>query len=322
MDLMEQKYVSLQSVEVLVLDEADRLLDMGFIEPIRFIASQIRRERQTLLFSATMPREILHLANALQRDPVEVRVAPTEANIPKIEQSVYVVHSKVQKEKLLEHMLVKGGMNRVIIFTKTKHGADRLCKGLRSVGVASEAIHGNKVQGQRDRALARFKTGQSQILVATDVAARGLDVDGITHVIQFDLPRDPEAYIHRIGRTGRAGATGIAIAFCEPGDRGSLRNVERLIGQRVPVAPMPAVLERIQDREPVATIETPRYEIQPRPQSHAHGHSNTHAHGHASTHTPSHSNTHNREHGHSRSNSFEHKPSRTRGKFPRHARHR
>ncbi len=233
-DLMEQGVVDLSAIEIFVLDEADRMLDMGFIEPIRRISSAVRKERQTLLFSATMPRTIQRLADSLLRDPVRVTVTPPKQEKALIEQSVYMV-GRSQKMPLLEHLLEEGGVECTVVFTKTKHGADKVSRRLQKAGISSDAIHGNKSQRQRDRALDAFKSGRFRVLVATDVAARGLDVSGITHVFNFDLPMEPEAYTHRIGRTGRAGATGRAIAFCDPSERGLLKAIERDIGARVPL---------------------------------------------------------------------------------------
>ena len=234
MDLMEQRLVDLRNIEVFVLDEADRMLDMGFINPIRRIAAAVPTERQTLLFSATMPRNIMHLADSLLRKPVKVAVTPEATTVPLIEQSVYMVQREA-KMALLEHLLAKQGMKRALVFTRTKYGADKLTRKLNNAGVKATSIHGNKAQNQRQRALESFRSGRSRVLVATDVAARGLDVDSITHVINFDLPNEPEAYIHRIGRTGRAGASGVAISFCDRDERGHLRAIERLTGK--PIAP-------------------------------------------------------------------------------------
>jgi ATP-dependent RNA helicase RhlE len=232
---MEQRHVNLSHISTFVLDEADRMLDMGFIQPIRQIASVLPKApaRQTLLFSATMPREIMHLADSLLHTPVKVSVAPTAATIPSIEQSVYMV-PRTKKQSLLRHLLENPGVQRAIVFTKTKHGADRLCKQLNQSGVNSDSIHGNKAQNQRQRALDGFRTGRTRVLVATDVAARGIDVDAITHVFNFDLPMEPEAYVHRIGRTARAGAKGIAISFCDREEFGLLRSIERLMNKRLP----------------------------------------------------------------------------------------
>ncbi len=233
-DLMEQGVVDLSAIEIFVLDEADRMLDMGFIEPIRRISAAVRKERQTLLFSATMPRTIQKLADSLLRDPVKVTVTPPKQEKALIEQSVYMV-GRSQKMPLLEHLIREGGVECTVVFTKTKHGADKVSRRLQKAGITSDAIHGNKSQRQRDRALDAFKAGRFRVLVATDVAARGLDVSGITHVFNFDLPMEPEAYTHRIGRTGRAGATGRAIAFCDPSERGLLKAIERETGARVPL---------------------------------------------------------------------------------------
>ncbi len=238
-DLLEQRIVDLSGVEVFVLDEADRMLDMGFIQPIRRIAGAIKNaSRQTLLFSATMPREIVQLANSLLRDPARVSVDPVSSAVPKIEQGIYMI-DKYSKQSLLEHLLNEksSAITRAIVFTKTKHGADRVGKKLARVGIMAETIHGNKAQNQRRKALDKFRTGRVRVLVATDVAARGLDVDDISHVFNFDLPMEPEAYIHRIGRTGRMGATGIALSFCDREERGLLKDIERLLGKPIQVQP-------------------------------------------------------------------------------------
>jgi ATP-dependent RNA helicase RhlE len=240
-DLMEQRRVDLRQVEVFVLDEADRMLDMGFIEPIRRVASVLKKDRQTLLFSATMPKTIMHLADSLLRDPVKVAVNPVASAAPLIEQSVYMVH-KAHKPAMMEHLLENREIKRALIFTRTKYGADKLAKVLGRSGVKASAIHGNKSQNQRQKALDLFRSGKSRVLVATDVAARGLDVDGITHVFNFDLPNEPEAYVHRIGRTGRAGATGIAISFCDRDERNHLRSIERLTKTRLKIEKGPAEL--------------------------------------------------------------------------------
>ena len=234
MDLMGQGLVNLSAVSIFVLDEADRMLDMGFIQPIRRIASQVSKERQTLMFSATMPKEIMHLADSLLRNPVKVAVTPVASAAPLIEQSVYMI-ARQQKRALLMHFLEKPETQCALVFTRTKHGADKLMKGLVRLGVVAQSIHGNKSQSQRQRALDSFRSGRAKVLVATDVAARGLDVDGVTHVFNYELPDDPESYVHRIGRTGRAGATGLAISFCDHDERVLLRDIERLTGKRVPL---------------------------------------------------------------------------------------
>jgi ATP-dependent RNA helicase RhlE len=238
MDLMEQRLVTLKAVSIFVLDEADRMLDMGFIQPIRRIAAALPPartvNRQTLMFSATMPKEIMHLADSLLHDPVKIAVTPVATAAPMIEQSLYFV-PRQSKQAMLEHLLADGSLDRVLVFTKTKHGADRVCKRLLAAGVSADAIHGNKAQNKRTRALDGFRSGRCRVLVATDVAARGLDVDEISHVVNFDLPMEPEAYVHRIGRTGRAGMAGIAISFCDYEERGLLRDIERVMGRKVPV---------------------------------------------------------------------------------------
>ncbi|MCB9840017.1 MAG: DEAD/DEAH box helicase, partial [Phycisphaeraceae bacterium] len=222
-DLMEQGHADLSGVDTLVLDEADRMLDMGFIHPIRRIAAETREDRQTLLFSATMSKDIRALAQSLLHEPEQIAVTPVASAAPKIEQSLYHVQ-RPEKQGLLTHLLADAAMSRVVVFTKTKHGADRVGEKLERAGISARTIHGNKGQNQRTRALAAFKRGEARVLVATDVAARGLDVDDITHVVNFDLPMEPEAYVHRIGRTGRAGATGIAISFCDNTERALLKD--------------------------------------------------------------------------------------------------
>ncbi|MEL6740101.1 MAG: DEAD/DEAH box helicase [Planctomycetota bacterium] len=241
LDLMEQGHVDLRGIEMFVLDEADRMLDMGFIEPIRQIARELPEERQTLLFSATMPPKIRQLADSMLVDPVSVSVKPVASAVPLIEQKLYHVPGE-HKPALLAHLLQDEGVVRSVVFTKTKHGADKLAKKLAQDGVRAGSIHGNKSQSQRERALAAFRTGRSSVLVATDVAARGLDVDGITHVFNYNLPNEPEAYVHRIGRTGRAGSTGLAISFCARDERGYLRSIERLTGDRIETSKLPQEL--------------------------------------------------------------------------------
>jgi ATP-dependent RNA helicase RhlE len=233
MDLMQQGHVNLSQINTLVLDEADRMLDMGFIQPIRKIVSHLtNKERQTLLFSATMPKEIMSLADSLLRNPVKVAVTPVASAAPLIEQMVYMA-PRQRKQALLEHLMGGEEITRAVVFTRTKHGADKVCRGLIRAGVETAVIHGNKAQNYRQRALDSFRAGKVRVLVATDVAARGLDVDAISHVFNYDLPVEPEAYVHRIGRTGRAGATGIAISFCDGEERGLLRSIERLTGKQI-----------------------------------------------------------------------------------------
>ncbi len=234
LDHMHDRAVELGSVEVLVLDEADHMLDLGFIVPIRKIVSTIPSARQTLFFSATMPKEISALAGAMLKDPVHVAVTPVATTAERVEQRVIFVET-ARKRQVLADILKRGDMGRTLVFTRTKHGADRVTQHLEAIGVPAAAIHGNKSQPQRERALAQFKEGRVKVLVATDIAARGIDVDGVTHVVNFDLPNVPEAYVHRIGRTARAGHTGIAISFCDSSERAFLRGIEKLTRTRLSV---------------------------------------------------------------------------------------
>ena len=227
LDLVDQGHVVLGRAQYLVLDEADRMLDMGFIRDVRRVVALLPRQRQSLLFSATMPANVEELARSILKDPVGVTVTPEVVTVEKIDQRVYFVET-AQKRRLLEDLLADGDMSRVIVFTRTKHGANRVAEQLEKAGFAANAIHGNKSQGARQRALDDFRTGEARILVATDIAARGIDVPGVTHVVNFDLPNEPEAYVHRIGRTARAGAGGIALSFCDAGERGHLKQIERL----------------------------------------------------------------------------------------------
>ena len=234
MDHMHDGAVQLGGVEILVLDEADHMLDLGFIVPIRKIVSTIPPKRQTLFFSATMPKEIATLAAQMLRDPVQVAVTPVATTVERVEQKVIFVEA-ARKRQVLADLLRNTAMSRTLVFTRTKHGADRVTQHLEAVGQPAAAIHGNKSQPQRERALAAFKEGRVRVLVATDIAARGIDVDGVTHVVNFDLPNVPEAYVHRIGRTARAGHTGIAISFCDSSERAHLRGIEKLIRTRLDV---------------------------------------------------------------------------------------
>ena len=234
MDLMNQRHVNLQTVEVFVLDEADRMLDMGFIRDVRAIVAKLPTERQTLMFSATMPDEIMSLAKSLLRNYERIEATPPSTTVERIEQRVMFV-ARDDKRKLLVDLLREKTVTRALVFTRTKHGANRVAEQLQKVGVNADAIHGNKSQGARQRSLATFKSGKVRVLVATDIAARGIDVDGISHVINFELPMEPESYVHRIGRTARAGAVGMAFSFCDAEEVGQLRAIERLIRQPVPV---------------------------------------------------------------------------------------
>lgn len=233
-DLMNQGIVRLNMVKYFVLDEADRMLDMGFIRDVRKIEAKLKKERQTMLFSATMPKEILGLANELLNDPVRIEITPPEMMIDKIDQSVYYV-AKSKKTDLLIDLLVNPHMRRVLVFTRTKNGANRLVKGLLAYGVKCDAIHGNKSQNQRTKALANFKNNKLRVLVATDIAARGIDVDDLTHVINYDLPETPETYVHRIGRTGRAGLSGIAISFCSQEESHLLQAIHKHNKMMIPL---------------------------------------------------------------------------------------
>ncbi len=232
LDLMNQGYVDLTSVEYLVLDEADRMLDMGFIHDIRRVIATVPKQRQTLLFSATLPPSIVKLANGILTDPITVSVTPPATTVESIDQSVFFVE-KPNKINLLVHMLDDQDISRALVFTRTKHGADKVVRKLGQAGITAAAIHGNKSQNRREQALSDFKTGVSRVLVATDIASRGLDIDQVTHVFNFDLPADSESYVHRIGRTGRAGASGIAFSFCSQDERSLLASIERLIRRRI-----------------------------------------------------------------------------------------
>jgi len=232
-DHIERGNLMLARTALLVLDEADQMLDMGFIKPIRTIVSKLPAKRQTLLFSATMPKEMARLAEEILSDPARVSVTPQAATADRVSQRVLFVET-ARKPELLSQLLESEAMGRTLVFTRTKHGADRVAKRLVKAGVPADAIHGNKSQNQRTRALDAFKSGRTPILVATDVAARGIDVDEVTHVINYDLPNVPESYVHRIGRTARAGAEGEAIAFCGDDERGLLRDIERVTRQTIP----------------------------------------------------------------------------------------
>jgi len=254
LDLIGQGYVDLSGVEILILDEADRMLDMGFIHDLRRIVAHAPRGRQTLMFSATMPVEIRQLAAQWLRKPVHVQVAPDAAPAEKVEQSVNFVEPR-QKPLLLAHFLQNTLSTRTLVFSRTKHGADKIVRGLLREGIRAAAIHGNKSQAARERVLEHFKSDRLPVLIATDIAARGLDVDDISHVINYDMPGDPETYVHRIGRTGRAGAEGIAVSFCGRDEHAQLRLIERLIRATITVQQQsgyPQGTEQSSSQSPVA----------------------------------------------------------------------
>ncbi len=234
LDLLNQGYINLSYIKMFVLDEADRMLDMGFIHDVKRVIAALPPRRQNLLYSATMPPEIVELANGFLNDPVHVEVTPTATTVDKIDQYIFFVE-KEDKKPLLEHLLRDPSVKRAIVFTRTKHGANKVAQQLTNARINAEAIHGNKSQSAREAALAHFKKGSTRILVATDIAARGIDVDGITHVINYDLPNIPESYVHRIGRTARAGADGVAYSFCNEEERPYLRDIERAIRKHIQV---------------------------------------------------------------------------------------
>jgi ATP-dependent RNA helicase RhlE len=234
LDLLNQRHISLHEIKFFVLDEADRMLDMGFVHDVKRIISKLPVQKQTLFFSATMPGEIKQLANMLLKNPVKVEVTPVSSTVDTIQQSLYYVE-KQNKKLLLAHLLEDPIIESVLVFTKTKHGADRVARDLSRKGIKAEAIHGGKSQNERQKALHSFKSKRSRILVATDIAARGIDIDDLTHVINFDLPDIPETYVHRIGRTGRAGASGVAISFCDYEEKISLSDIHKLIAKKITV---------------------------------------------------------------------------------------
>ncbi len=235
LDLYGQGHLRFDGLRHVVLDEADRMLDMGFIRDVRKIVAALPRQRQTIFLSATMPNSVAGLAAEMLNNPARVSVTPTATPVERIAQSVYYV-AHPEKRGLLARVLRDPALARAIVFTRTKHGANRVAEQLGKAGVAAEAIHGNKSQGARQRALESFRAGTARVLVATDIAARGIDVDGVTHVINFELPNVPEDYVHRIGRTARAGAEGVAISFCDPGEQAYLRDIETLTRKRLEVA--------------------------------------------------------------------------------------
>ncbi|MFO0674663.1 MAG: DEAD/DEAH box helicase [Polyangiaceae bacterium] len=259
LDLVQQRLVDLSGITVLVLDEADRMLDMGFIHDVRRVLAVVPKVRQTLFFSATVPAEVQKLAQSLLVSPVEIAVTPERTTAETVRQSVHHV-SRADKRAVLERILRGDGAERVIVFTRTKHGANRLSDQLGRAGVVSAAIHGNQSQGARERALESFRVGSTQVLVATDIAARGIDVDGVSLVVNYELPNVPESYVHRIGRTGRAGSSGAAVSLCDETERTLLRDIERFLGNTIPVAsgavPLPSA-GRAPMAAPVRTSPAP-----------------------------------------------------------------
>jgi ATP-dependent RNA helicase RhlE len=259
LDLVRQKQVRLDKCAILVLDEADRMFDMGFIKDVRKLVSYLPKQRLSLLFSATMPKEVAHLCGEVLHQPTRIEVTPQKVAVEIIEQSVYHVATQ-DKRGLLHKLLQDGAMKRVIVFTRTKHGANKVADQLGKQGFTADAIHGNKSQNARQRALESFREGKVRVLVATDIAARGIDIDDITHVVNFDLPHEPESYVHRIGRTARAGAGGTAIAFCDASERNLLKAIERLTRQTMKVVgtpPLPVSVPAANDdaRAPKRTID-------------------------------------------------------------------
>ncbi len=238
LDLIDQRALSLRELEILVLDEADQMLDLGFIHALKRIVALVPQKRQTLFFSATMPKAIKQLADQYLRNPAEVSVTPVSSTVQRVVQRLTHVN-QAEKPALLIHLLRSVDLERALVFSRTKQGADKIVRLLEAAGLPANAIHGNKSQAQRERALGLFRSGDVKILVATDIAARGIDIPGVSHVINFDLPDVPEQYVHRIGRTARAGANGEAIAFCSPDERGNLRDIERLTRQKLVTQPLP-----------------------------------------------------------------------------------
>jgi ATP-dependent RNA helicase RhlE len=234
LDLMNQGFIDLRNLSIFVLDEADRMLDMGFINDVKKVITKLPAKRQTLFFSATMPPEIQKLADVLLKNPAKIEVTPPSSTVDKIQQSLYYT-TKAEKPKLLLHLMEEKSIETALVFTRTKHGADKVVKFLQRADIRAAAIHGNKSQNARQNALNDFKAGKLQVLVATDIAARGIDIDELTHVFNFDLPNIPETYVHRIGRTGRAGNNGVAIAFCAVEERTELKDIEKLIKIKIPV---------------------------------------------------------------------------------------
>lgn len=234
LDLMNQGYLTLGDISIFVLDEADRMLDMGFSHDVKRIISHLPVKRQTLLFSATMPAEIAKLADSILNNPVKVAVDPVSSTVDTIDQSVYFV-ARSEKKQLLNHLLRDGSISSALVFSRTRHGADKITRDLMKAGIQASAIHGNKSQAARQQALNSFKAKRTRVLVATDIAARGIDIEELSHVINYDLPNIPETYVHRIGRTGRAGLGGTALSFCDAEERSYLKDIQKLLTRKIPV---------------------------------------------------------------------------------------
>jgi len=237
LDLCQQGLADISKIEILVLDEADHMLDMGFVHDVKKILTKIPKQRQTLLFSATMPKTIQHLADNILNHPVKISVAPVSSAAESVDQSVFFVDKK-EKTRLLVDLLINKSMTRTLVFTRTKHGADKLAKQLSKAGIFAAAIHGNKSQNARQRALEEFKLSKIRVLVATDIAARGIDIDELPYVVNYELPNVPETYVHRIGRTGRAGKEGVAISFCDDDQKDELKDIQKLLGFKIPIKTM------------------------------------------------------------------------------------
>jgi ATP-dependent RNA helicase RhlE len=262
LDLINQRHIRLDNVSTFIVDEADRMLDMGFIRDVRKITAMLPKERQSMLFSATMPDDVVKLVGDMLRTPERIEVTPQGRTADRVTQKLYYVPA-MQKRQLLIHLLKDLAMNRVLVFTRTKHGANKVAEHLSKNGVVSDAIHGNKSQNARQRALDQFRSGRLRVLVATDIAARGIDIDDVSHVVNFELPNEPESYVHRIGRTARAGAGGMALSFCDGSERGYLRDIERLTRLKI---------EAVEhDLPPLTEAQKVQAEEPRRPQGHRHG---------------------------------------------------
>jgi len=279
LDLMNQGFISLRDVEIFVLDEADRMLDMGFIHDVRRIISALPQKRQSLFFSATMPPEIVKLAGSIVYKPVKVEVTPSASTVDIVNQFVYFV-DKGNKNSLLLELLKDEKIKTALVFTRTKHGADKVVKVLKIKNIVAEAIHGNKAQNARQRALSSFKSQETRVLVATDIAARGIDIDNISHVINYELPNEPESYVHRIGRTARAGTEGTAYSFCAADERNYLNDIEKLIRQKIEVVEHKYHSEKAKNATGQAAKPAPRQQgrfyNKFKPKSSGHGHSSSH----------------------------------------------